>query len=149
MSLQKIKQGLVFLGTFMMVFICTSSAQNLQLYTTFPKISVAAGEIVDYNVDLINNSSSTITTDLHVSNLPEGWSHSLKSGTYTVERISILPTSRREDRIASLLLSKSVKKGRGMEILAPAKPIWRELPTPHLPTMRPFSIAPAKTKFLH
>lgn len=109
MSLQKIKQGLVFLGTFMMVFICTSSAQNLQLYTTFPKISVAAGEIVDYNVDLINNSSSTITTDLHVSNLPEGWSHSLKSGTYTVERISILPKERKNLNLKVFTAGKQTK----------------------------------------
>lgn len=95
MSIRKIKLGLVFLGMLMMVFVRTSSAQNLQLYTTFPKISVAAGEVVDYNVKLINNSSGTLTTDLAVHNLPEGWSHRLTSGTYTVERISILPKERK------------------------------------------------------
>lgn len=95
MSNRKIKPGLVFLGMLMMVFVRIASAQNLQLYTTFPKISIAAGEVVDYNVELINNSSTTLTTDLQVTNLPEGWSHSLTSASYTVERISILPKERK------------------------------------------------------
>lgn len=83
MSSREFKLGLVFLGILLMVFI-RSHAQNLQLYTTYPKISVSPGEIVDYNVELINDGATTGTSDLLVSNLPKDWDYSLKSGNYTV-----------------------------------------------------------------
>lgn len=95
MSIRNIKLCLVFLGILLMICIRSSHAQNLQLYTTFPKISISPGEIVDYNVELINKSSATQTTDVVASNLPNNWSYTLKSGNYTVDRISILPKERK------------------------------------------------------
>lgn len=94
MSNREVKLSLVFLGLLLMVFIQVS-AQNLQLYTTYPKISVSPGEVVDYNVDMINNSSSIRTSDIVVSGLPKEWNYSLKSGNYTVDQISVLPKERK------------------------------------------------------
>src|SRR5690606_42131948 len=77
----------------------TALTQSLQLYTTYPKVSVSPGEVIDYNVELINNSSSTRNGRISLQNLPKGWDYEMKSGNYTADDISVL----RKDRNAHYL----------------------------------------------
>lgn len=108
MSNRKIKLCLVFLGLFLMIFI-QSNAQNLQLYTTYPKIAVSPGEVVDYNIELINNSSSIRTADIALSNFPKEWNYTLKSGNYTVDQISVLPKERKSLNLKVFIPGKQSK----------------------------------------
>ncbi|ADY53833.1 hypothetical protein Pedsa_3298 [Pseudopedobacter saltans DSM 12145] len=94
MSSRENQLRLVFLGIILMVFT-KLNAQNVQLYTTYPKISVSPGEVVDYSIELINNSSAVKTSDISLSSLPKGWHYELKSGNYVIDRLSVLPKDRK------------------------------------------------------
>ncbi len=85
-------------------------AQNLQLYTTYPKISVSPGEIIDYNIDLINNSSGIRTGKITLQNFPKDWMYELKSGNYKADEISVLPKERKSLNLKVIVPSK-VSKG--------------------------------------
>ncbi|MFD1628925.1 NEW3 domain-containing protein [Pseudopedobacter beijingensis] len=94
MSSRGNKLRLIFLGIILMVFT-KLNAQNVQLYTTYPKIAVSPGEVVDYNIELINNSNAVKTSDISISSLPKGWHYELKSGNYVIDRLSVLPKDRK------------------------------------------------------
>ncbi len=85
-------------------------AQNLQLYTTYPKISVSPGEVIDYNVELINNSSVTRNGRISLQNLPKNWDYEMKSGNYSAEEISVLPKERKSLNLKVIVPSK-IEKG--------------------------------------
>lgn len=85
-------------------------AQNLQLYTTYPKISVSPGEVIDYNVELINNSSVTRNGRISLQNLPKDWDYEMKSGNYSAEEISVLPKERKSLNLKVIVPSK-IEKG--------------------------------------
>ncbi|PRD55849.1 NEW3 domain-containing protein [Sphingobacterium gobiense] len=86
-------------------------AQNLQLYTTYPKISVSPGEVIDYNVELINNSSVTRNGRISLRNLPKDWDYEIKSGNYSAEEISVLPKERKSLNLKVIVPSK-IEKGQ-------------------------------------
>ncbi|HLT87637.1 MAG TPA: NEW3 domain-containing protein [Sphingobacterium sp.] len=86
-------------------------AQNLQLYTTYPKISVSPGEVIDYNVELINNSSVTRNGRISLQNLPKDWDYEMKSGNYSAEEISVLPKERKSLNLKVIVPSK-IEKGQ-------------------------------------
>ena len=85
-------------------------AQNLSLYTPYPKVSVPPGEAIDYAIDLINNSSAIKTTDIAVVGLPKGWDFELKSGDWRVEQLSVLP---KEKKNFSLKVNVPLKINKG------------------------------------
>lgn len=86
-------------------------AQSLQLYTTYPRISVSPGEVIDYNVELINNSSVTRNGRISLRNLPKGWDYEMKSGNYSAEEISVLPKERKSLNLKVIVPSK-IEKGQ-------------------------------------
>ncbi|PRD47438.1 COG1470 family protein [Sphingobacterium haloxyli] len=86
-------------------------AQNLQLYTTYPKISVSPGEVIDYNVELINNSSVTRNGRISLRNLPKDWDYEMKSGNYSAAEISVLPKERKSLNLKIIVPSK-IEKGQ-------------------------------------
>jgi len=86
-------------------------AQNLQLYTTYPKISVSPGEVVDYHVELINNSSTTRNGRVSLQHLPKGWDYEMKSGNYNAAEISVLPKERKSLNLKIIVPSK-IEKGQ-------------------------------------
>lgn len=94
MSIRNIAFRVVIMGILLMVFAHVN-AQGLQLYTTYPKISVSPGELVDYNVELINNSSGIRTSTITVQGLPKGWTYELKSGNYKIDELSVLGKDRK------------------------------------------------------
>lgn len=80
-----------FLLLFSSFFIVDASAQSIQLYTPYSRISVSPGQTVDYSIKVMNNSSSIRSASIYLSGLPDGWSHTLKSGGWEINRISVLP----------------------------------------------------------
>lgn len=72
-----------------------AGAQSLKLYTPYPEITVPPGESIDYTIDLINNSGSAQTAQISLVNVPEGWDHELKSGGWSVGKISVLPSEKK------------------------------------------------------
>lgn len=86
-------------------------AQQLQLYTTYPRISVSPGEVIDYNVELINNSSVTRNGRIRLQNLPKDWDYEMKSGNYAAEEISVLPKERKSLNLKVIVPSK-IEKGQ-------------------------------------
>ena len=108
MSTKKNKLRLVLLGLLLMIFIRVD-AQTVQLYTTYPKITVSPGEIVDYNVELINNSNAIRTSEITVESLPKDWGYELKSGNYTVDELSLLPKDRKSLSLRVFVPGKQAK----------------------------------------
>ncbi|WP_228693798.1 NEW3 domain-containing protein [Lunatimonas sp.] len=66
-------------------------ANTVALYTPYPEIAVPPGESIDYSIDVINNSGSIRDVSILLSGMPEGWDYSLKSGGWTVTKVSVLP----------------------------------------------------------
>ncbi len=85
-------------------------AQNFSLYTPFTGISVPPGESIDYPIDVVNKGSSTRTAEIAVEGLPKGWTYQVKSGGWTVSRISVLPG---EKKNFSLQLQVPLKINKG------------------------------------
>jgi|HigsolmetaAR203D_1030402.scaffolds.fasta_scaffold00015_88 uncharacterized membrane protein len=67
------------------------AAGELDLYTKMSSVAVTPGDSVSYTIEVINNTSQIQTNRISVSGLPDNWKHTLQSGTYTVERISVKP----------------------------------------------------------
>jgi uncharacterized membrane protein len=68
---------------------------SLILYTPYTKISVNPGEVIEYSVDVINNSSHVQDITIAVAGMPNGWNYSVKSNNFTLSQISILPDDRK------------------------------------------------------
>src|SRR5690625_4721849 len=82
--------------TVCLLFACyQAAAQSLNHYTPYPEITVLSGESIDYSIDLINNSGTAQTADISIVNVPEGWDHELKSGGWSVGKISVLPSEKK------------------------------------------------------
>jgi uncharacterized membrane protein len=71
------------------------AASSVTLYTPYTKISVPPGESIDYEIDVINNSSELKNVEIAVTGMPKGWNYTLKSGGWTVSQIAILPGERK------------------------------------------------------
>jgi len=83
---------------------------SLTLYTQFTKVVVAPGESIDYAVEIVNKTGGVRSADLSVKGLPEGWNYELKSGTYKIGQISVLPGERKN---ASLKVDVPLKVDKG------------------------------------
>jgi len=86
--------GLLFLSLFGMMSISSYAAsadESVTLYTPYTKISVSPGESIDYPVDVINNSKEIQNVEISVEGMPKGWVYIIKSGTWTISQLSILP----------------------------------------------------------
>ncbi|MEN6453312.1 MAG: NEW3 domain-containing protein [Prolixibacteraceae bacterium] len=76
--------------------VLTSFASNgVLLYTPYTKISVSPGESIDYSIDIINNSDQLFDEEVRVSGIPGSWTHSLKSGAYSVGKMAVLPNDKK------------------------------------------------------
>ena len=91
----------VFLWIFTLItFIGLQSVKaednGVSLYTPYTKISVAPGQSINYSISVINNSKVIKNINLEVSGLYRSWQYSLKSGAYSISRISVLPGKTKE-----------------------------------------------------
>jgi uncharacterized membrane protein len=66
-------------------------ANGVTLYTPYTKISVPPGESIDYTIDVINKSGELQNVNISIEGLPKGWNYILKSGTWNIKQLSILP----------------------------------------------------------
>ena len=72
-----------------------SATDSVELYTPYTKISVPPGESIDYAIDIINNSKEIKDVEISISGMPRGWNYTIKSATWNVNQISVLPGERK------------------------------------------------------
>ena len=82
---------LPLIGILSLISLAASADDNVTLYTPYTKISVPPGESIEYIIDVINNSKEIQNVDISVAGMPRGWIYILKSGTWTISQLSILP----------------------------------------------------------
>lgn len=92
-------------------------AQHLELYTPYAEVSVPPGQSITYPVDVINKDSAERTAALEVEGLPRDWKVDLKSGGWTVDKISVLPADKKNLTL-SLDVPLNVNKGTYHFLLA-------------------------------
>jgi len=85
-------------------------ADSVKLFTPYPRVSVSPGESLDYTITVINNSSEIRTMDVSVSGIPNSWTYTLKSGTWNVKQISVLP---KEKQLISLVINVPYNVNKG------------------------------------
>ncbi len=117
MSTNVSRLKLVLLGILFMAFTHVD-AQSVQLYTTYPKITISPGEVVDYNIELINNSNAIRTSQIVVESLPKEWHYELKSGNYTVDQVSVLPKDRKTLNLRIFVPGKQAKGSYSFNLIA-------------------------------
>lgn len=86
------------------------STDSVTLYTPYSKITVPPGESIDYSIDVINNSKQIQNVEIYLAGIPRGWNYTLKSGSYNIGRISILP---KEKKSVSLKVEVPLKINKG------------------------------------
>lgn len=92
------------------VTFAASSADSVTLYTPYTRISVPPGKSIDYTIDIINNSDEIRNLGIIVSGLPKGWDYTLKSGSWIISQISVLP---RQKQVISLTVEVPLKINKG------------------------------------
>ena len=76
-------------------YYAASATDSVELYTPYTKISVPPGESIDYAIDIINNSKEIKDVEISISGMPRGWNYTIKSATWNVNQISVLPGERK------------------------------------------------------
>ncbi|MGV3489102.1 MAG: NEW3 domain-containing protein [Tuberibacillus sp.] len=69
----------------------THAAGGIELYTPYTGISVAPGDNVTYDVDVINHTGSIQDVTFSVKNLPKGFTAKLSAGSWEVHQLSVKP----------------------------------------------------------
>lgn len=100
----------VFVGI-LVIFINPINAQQLQFYTTFPKQVVSPGEIVTYNVEVLNSSTQILTSGIQLVGLPNNWTTEIRSGNIAADEISIIGKERKSLEL-KIFVPQEVKKGK-------------------------------------
>jgi uncharacterized membrane protein len=85
-------------------------ANTVALYTPYPEISVPPGESIDYAIEVINNTEEIKNVPVSLSGVPKGWEYSLKSGGWTIQKVSVLPGEKKSLSL-KLEVPHQVKKG--------------------------------------
>lgn len=99
MSIKKKFLGLLLFSLFGIISLSSNAAdtiQNVTLYTPYTKISVSPGQSINYSIDVINHTKELKNTNIVISGMPRGWTYSLKSGSWNLKQISILPGERKK-----------------------------------------------------
>lgn len=98
MTVRNNRLNLQFSLLFLLIFFSTQplrASKELTLYTPYTKVSVSPGESVNYTIDLINKTEEVCDEEIRISGVPKGWGYTMKSGGYTVNKISLLPGGQR------------------------------------------------------
>ena len=86
------------------------ASDDVILYTPYTKISVPPGESISYSIDAINNTEEVQKIDIRIYGIPKSWDYTLKSGSYQVKQIAILPD---EKKTLSLKVDVPLKVNKG------------------------------------
>lgn len=87
-----------------------NAANEIEIYTPDTKISVAPGESLIYNLQVINHSNATKYCNLSISGVPKSWDYSLKSGSYNIKQVAVLPNDKQK---LSLKIDIPLKVNKG------------------------------------
>ncbi|MGQ9619911.1 MAG: COG1470 family protein [Bacteroidales bacterium] len=85
-------------------------SDSLKLYTPFPRVTVTPGESLDYTITVINNSSEIKTVNISVTGIPKNWNYSMKSGTWNLRQISVMP---KDKQLVSLRMNIPYNVNKG------------------------------------
>lgn len=108
----RIKPTILFIVLSLCVSFLSSAseADSVKLYTPYPRVTVTPGESLDYTITVINNSSEIKTVDVSVTGIPKTWIYTLKSGTWNIKQISVMP---KEKQLVSLRIDVPLKVNKG------------------------------------
>lgn len=81
----------VFFGIIIFLSSAAQSADSIELYTPYTKVSVSPGNTVNYSIDLINNGKSTQNRDISVTSFPRSWKYTLTASGLNIKRLATLP----------------------------------------------------------
>ena len=98
MSIPANKSGLFYLlfsGLISLNGHAALTSDSVKLYTPYTNISVPPGESIDYSIDIINDGSDIEDVSLSLNGLPRGWNYDMKSGSYNIRQLSVLPDGKR------------------------------------------------------
>ena len=87
-----------------------AKSDSVTLYTPFTRISVSPGESLTYSIDVINKSGEVKNLPLSVSGLPAAWKTSMKSGSWNIQQIAVLPKEK-QTLILTVEIPLKVNKG--------------------------------------
>lgn len=90
--------------------IAQNTPPSVSLYTPYTKISVPPGQVINYSVSVINNSSAIRNVDLSLSGLPKSWTYTLKSASWNISRIAVLP---KKQETVALQVTVPLKVNKG------------------------------------
>ncbi len=80
-------------GILFPVVSASTSTGSVSLFTKYAGVAVTPGELINYNIDIINNSNSIQQVSLQVVEQPEGWETSLTAGGWNISQLSVRPRS--------------------------------------------------------
>lgn len=86
------------------------AVNDVTLFTPYSKISVAPGETITYNINVINNSKEIQNVPVSVSGVPRGWNCILKSGGWKISQIAVMPGEKQE---LNLILDVPLQVNKG------------------------------------
>lgn len=99
----------LLLSTF--IFAPKGNAQtSLTLFTPYTGVSVSPGEVIDYDVQIINDSSSVQTVRFQVDDLPDDWDYNITASGKGIKQLSILPDSEETIRL-EVTVPLEIEKG--------------------------------------
>ncbi|OJV35738.1 MAG: hypothetical protein BGO33_10695 [Bacteroidia bacterium 43-41] len=95
----KCKLKFLMLFVVVMGFVALLHAEETEkrmlLYTPYTKISVPPGETINYSIDVVNNTEGLQTPDIYVMGIPHGWKSEMKSGSYIVNQLAVMPNDKK------------------------------------------------------
>lgn len=86
------------------------TTDSLILYTPYTKVSVAPGNSVSYDIDVINNGKKIRDENISITNIPHSWDYSFKAGGYNIDKIAVLP-GEKEKLTLKIDVPYQVRKG--------------------------------------
>lgn len=86
---------MIFFVGFVGLLHAEEKEKQMLLYTPYTKISVPPGETINYSIDIVNETESLKNPDISVSGIPRGWEWEIKSGSYIVNQLAVMPSDKK------------------------------------------------------
>lgn len=87
------------------------AADGLTLFTPYTGISVTPGESINYTVEVINDTGSVQNMTFNISDLPEGWTSTLRSGGRDVQQLAVKSGGEAQEVDLDIQVPLKVEKG--------------------------------------
>ena len=101
--MKPVKLNRLLLLTLFVVFLfqgnTAQSADSVELYTPYTKVSVSPGSTVNYSIDLINNSNEIQERNISVTSFPWSWKYTLTASGLNIKRLATLPGEKKNMKL--------------------------------------------------